>query len=178
MTQGHEILSLGLIWASLKHVEARFSKFWFLRGGPHMHCDPESQISGNRSLFRNSNIQKETWHPNRRHPGLSENVWREGILVIYDVATHSRRWLILTLVKKSEIHRRFHQNQKLHTRVNCRVFGITAQFIQQMILHYLLLRLYMVCCPKLNREYPKMHSLLSLWFWIKMTLKIRFKVTT
>ena len=24
------------------------------------HCDPESQISGNRSIFRNLNIQKET----------------------------------------------------------------------------------------------------------------------
>ena len=29
--QGHEILALGLIWANLKHVEARFSKFSFLR---------------------------------------------------------------------------------------------------------------------------------------------------
>jgi len=30
-SQGHEILALGLIWANLKHDEARFSKFWFLR---------------------------------------------------------------------------------------------------------------------------------------------------
>ena len=44
-------------------------------------------------------------------------------------------------------------------RANCRVFGITAQFIQQIVLYYLLLRFYMVCRPKLNREYPKMHSL-------------------
>ena len=35
-TQGHEILSLSLIWVNLIHDEARFSKFWFLRGGPHM----------------------------------------------------------------------------------------------------------------------------------------------
>ena len=35
-SQGHEILALGLIWANLKHDEARFSKFWILRGGPHM----------------------------------------------------------------------------------------------------------------------------------------------
>ena len=26
-SQGHEILALGLIWANLKHDEARFSKF-------------------------------------------------------------------------------------------------------------------------------------------------------
>ena len=25
-----------------------------------VHCDPESQISGHRSIFQNSNIQKET----------------------------------------------------------------------------------------------------------------------
>ena len=35
-SKGHEILALGLIWTNLKHDEARFSKFWFLRGGPHM----------------------------------------------------------------------------------------------------------------------------------------------
>ena len=32
-SQIHEILALGLIWANLKHDEARFSKFSFLRGG-------------------------------------------------------------------------------------------------------------------------------------------------
>ena len=32
-SQGNEILALGLIWAHLKHDEARFSKFWFFRGG-------------------------------------------------------------------------------------------------------------------------------------------------
>ena len=30
-SQCREILALGLIWANLKHDEARFSKFWFLR---------------------------------------------------------------------------------------------------------------------------------------------------
>ena len=33
-SQLHEILALGLIWANLKHDEARFSKFSFLRGVP------------------------------------------------------------------------------------------------------------------------------------------------
>ena len=32
--EDHEILSLGLILADLKYDEARFSKFWFLRGLP------------------------------------------------------------------------------------------------------------------------------------------------
>ena len=35
-SQGHEILALELIWAILDHYEARFSKFCFLRGAPHM----------------------------------------------------------------------------------------------------------------------------------------------
>ena len=36
-SQGHEILTIGLIWANLKHDEAQFSKFWFLMGGgPNM----------------------------------------------------------------------------------------------------------------------------------------------
>ena len=30
-SQLHEILAQGVIWANLKHDEARFSKFWFLR---------------------------------------------------------------------------------------------------------------------------------------------------
>ena len=33
-SQIHKILALGLFWANLKHVEAWFSKFWFLRGVP------------------------------------------------------------------------------------------------------------------------------------------------
>ena len=33
-SQAHEILALGLLWAILDHYEARFSKFWFLRGLP------------------------------------------------------------------------------------------------------------------------------------------------
>ena len=43
--------------------------------------------------------------------------------------------------------------------VNCGVFGITTKFIQQIVMHYMLLRFYMGFCPKWNREYPKMHSL-------------------
>ena len=35
-SQFHEILALSLIWAILNHYEARFSKFWFLKRGPHM----------------------------------------------------------------------------------------------------------------------------------------------
>ena len=31
---GHDILALGLIWANLKHDDARFSKFWFFKGVP------------------------------------------------------------------------------------------------------------------------------------------------
>ena len=34
-SQAHEILTLGLIWANLDHHEARFPKFWFLRGSPY-----------------------------------------------------------------------------------------------------------------------------------------------
>ena len=33
-SQGQDILALGLVWANLKHDEARFSKFSFLRGVP------------------------------------------------------------------------------------------------------------------------------------------------
>ena len=35
-SQLHEILAQGVIWGWLEHDEAWFSKFWFLRGAPHM----------------------------------------------------------------------------------------------------------------------------------------------
>ena len=34
--QDHEVLALGLIWANLKRVEARFSIFFIFKGGHHM----------------------------------------------------------------------------------------------------------------------------------------------
>ena len=37
-SQAHEILALGLIWSNLDHYEARFSKFWFLRGLHMVQC--------------------------------------------------------------------------------------------------------------------------------------------
>ena len=56
-SQLREILALDLFWAYLKHDDARFSKFWFLRGGPHMvqcyflpfHCS--SVMTSNLSHF-------------------------------------------------------------------------------------------------------------------------------